>query len=299
MAEEEARAAFQAIRWADTAGKPYCPRCGCTDSYTIATRHLWKCKGCTYQYSVTSGTIFASRKLAIRDILLAIAIFVNGAKGHSALQLSRDLDVQYKTAFVLLHKIRKSLAAENDEYVSGEVEIDGCYVGGYVKPANHKDNRRDRRLARNQNGKRRVVIVMRERGGNVKTFVTQTEDASLPALRARIMEGSIVYADEASHWDQLHAKYDTRRINHSKSYSSEDACTNLAESFFSRLRRCERGIHHHISGTHLGAYAAEMAWRENNSRISNGRQYWMTVNAVARQAKSDQWCGYWQRRKAA
>ena len=68
--------------------------------YTYATRKLFKCKACNHQFSVTSGTIFASRKLSIRDYLLAIAIFVNGAKGHSALQLSRDLDCQYKTAFV-------------------------------------------------------------------------------------------------------------------------------------------------------------------------------------------------------
>ena len=63
----------------------------------------------------TSGTIFASRKLAVRDILAAIAIFVNGAKGHSALQLSRDLDCQYKTAFVLSHKLREALAAAEQE----------------------------------------------------------------------------------------------------------------------------------------------------------------------------------------
>ena len=83
-----------------------------------------------------SGTIFASRKLSIRDYLLAIAIFVNGAKGHSALQLSRDLDCQYKTAFVLAHKIREAMASEaNGATVSGEVEIDGAYFGGHVQPA--------------------------------------------------------------------------------------------------------------------------------------------------------------------
>ena len=75
---------------------------------------------------MTSGTIFASRKMPIRDILAAIAIFVNGAKGHSALQLSRDLDCQYKTAFVLAHKIREALASEQEAIgeVGGSVEID-------------------------------------------------------------------------------------------------------------------------------------------------------------------------------
>jgi transposase-like protein len=296
MSEEEARKAFVAIRWSDNAGKPYCAKCGCADVLAYSCRPIFKCKGCGAQFSVTSGTIFASRKLAIRDILLAIAIFVNGAKGHSALQLSRDLDCQYKTAFVLAHKIREAIgSADKDATASGEVEIDGAYFGGYIKPANHKEHRRDRRLAIHQNGKRRVVIVMRERKGKTLTFVAKSEDAGVPMLRDRIATGSTIYADEASHWDELHARYLTKRINHSKAYSDNDACTNQAESFFSRLRRAEIGTHHHISGPYLSAYAAEMDWREDNRRVSNGEQYLIAANATAKHPVSQQWKGYWQR----
>jgi transposase-like protein len=296
MSDEEARAAFQAIRWSDNEGKPYCPKCGCAEVWTCRNRPLWQCRGCDHQFSVTAGTIFANRKLALRDILLAIAIFTNGAKGHSALQLSRDLQVNYKTAYVLAHKIREALAAtDKDTKVSGEVEIDGMYAGGYVKPANYKENRRDRRKLVNQNGKRRVVIVARERNGKTITFVSKTEDASVPTLRDRIEPGSTVYADEASHWDQLHARYLTKRINHSQAYSDGEGCTNQAESFFSRLRRAEIGTHHHIAGPYLAAYAAEMDWREDNRRVSNGEQYLIAVNAAAKHPISKQWCGYWQR----
>ncbi len=297
MSEEEARSAFQAIRWSDSEGKPYCSRCGCLNLYTYITRHQWQCKGCNYRFSATSGTIFADRKMGVRDILLAIAIFVNGAKGHSALQLSRDLDCQYKTAFVLAHKIREAIVdTDKGTTVSGEVEIDGCYVGGYVKPANYKEHRRDRRLAINQSGKRRVVIVMRERQGKTLTFVAKSEDASVPTLRDRIEHGSTVYADEASHWDQLHARFLTKRINHSQAYSDGEACTNQAESFFSRLRRAEIGTHHHISGPYLAAYAGEMDWREDNRRVSNGEQYLIAANAVAKHPVSRQWAGYSHRR---
>ena len=119
----------------------------------------------------------------MRDYLMAIAIFVNGAKGHSALQLSRDLDLQYKTAFVLAHKLREALAAKaQDETVSGEVEVDGAYFGGHVKPANYRENRRDRRLAINQNGKRRVVVIARERNGKTLPFVFKSEAASLETI---------------------------------------------------------------------------------------------------------------------
>src|SRR5918994_6981170 len=112
MSEEEARAMFRSIRWTATDGEPVCPRCGCVACYEYASRPIFKCKGCGHQFSITSGTIFASRKLPVRDYLLAIAIFVNGAKGYSALQLSRDLDVQYKTAFVLAHKLREAVGAQ-------------------------------------------------------------------------------------------------------------------------------------------------------------------------------------------
>jgi transposase-like protein len=298
MSDAEANDAFRMIRWCDTGGEAVCPRCGCTATYSYATRKLYKCKACGHQFSVTSGTIFASRKLAIRDYLLAIAIFVNGAKGHSALQLSRDLGVQYKTAFVMTHKLREAMTAEvNQTQPAGVVEVDGAYFGGHVKPANHKENRRDRRLAVNQNGKRRVVVVMRERGGRTLPFVVKTEAAGVSVIARMVKAGSEIHADEALHWDRLHAKFLTKRINHQESYSDGEACTNMAESFFSRLRRAEIGIHHHISGAYLHAYAGEMAWREDNRRVSNGEQYLMVTSAALAHPVSRQWKGYWQRNR--
>ena len=78
--------------------------------------------------------------MPIRSYLIAVAIFANGAKGHPALHLSRDLDVQYKTAFVLAHKLREAIGSEihnpDQSELSGTVEIDGMYAGGNVKPAN-------------------------------------------------------------------------------------------------------------------------------------------------------------------
>jgi len=128
MSDGEAWEAFRLIRWASSGGEAVCPRCGCLDSYTYKTRKVFRCKGCSHQFTVTSGTIFASRKMPIRDYLLAIAIFVNGAKGHSALQLSRDLNCNYKSAYVLAMKLREAIAAEvQDQQASGEVEIDGGY----------------------------------------------------------------------------------------------------------------------------------------------------------------------------
>lgn len=296
MSDAEAFETFKALRWAATDGEPVCPRCGCVACYAYRTRALWKCKGCGSQFSVTSGSIFASRKLPMQTYLLAIVIFVNAVKGVSALQLGRDLGVQYKTAFVLAHKLRESMSADQDAATArGHVEIDGCYVGGSIRQENRKADRKDRRLAQHQTGKRRVVVVMRERNGRTLPFVVRSEDEAVPTIRCRVEAGSTVYADEAASWDALHARYDVKRINHSFAFSDDGACTNQAESFFSRLRRAEYGQHHRISGDYLKFYAGEMAWREDMRRVDNGTQYQRVGMGALSHPKSRNWCGYWQR----
>jgi hypothetical protein len=304
MSDEEAHAKFVAIRWADNNGQPYCPKCGCLTVYAYATRKLWKCTACRYQFSVTARTIFQDRKRPIRDYLLAIAIFVNGAKGHSALQLSRDLDCQYKTAFVLAHKLREAIGSQIQNLdapeLVGEVQIDGMYTGGHKKPENRKAERVDRRLAEEQTGKRQVVVVAREYGGRTLPFIVPRESAAVPLIRRHVASGTVVHADEAPGWDTLHASYDMRRVNHSVEYVSEDeANVNQAESFFSRLRRAEYGVHHRISGQYLYQYANEMAWREDNRRIPNGMQFRFMAGAALRHPVSQRWAGYWQRGIAA
>jgi len=296
LTDDQAFDLFRSIRWAETDGDAVCGKCGGCECYTFKARRIFKCKACGSQFSVTSGTIFASRKMDLRDILGAIAIFVNGAKGHSALQLSRDLDCQYKTAFVLSHKLREALAKEQaNSTIEGEAAVDGAYFGGYVKPANRAEDRVDRRLKAHRNGKRQVVIVARELDGETLTHVAKSEAEGVPFVMATIAAGTIVHADEASHWDHLEAKYLTRRINHSEAYSADGACTNAAESFFSRIRRAEVGIHHHIAGPYLASYASEMAWREDNNRISNGEQFLLATSSALAHPVSRVWKGYWQR----
>jgi len=92
--------------------------------------------------------------------------------------------------------------------------------------------------------------------------VFHSEGAALNFIKARVAKGSIVNADEAGSWDGLHGKYEMRRINHQESYSEDGACTNDAESYFSRLRRAEIGHYHSVAGQYLLRYAQESSWRE-------------------------------------
>lgn len=177
----------------------------------------------------------------------------------------------------------------------GDVEINGACRGGHRKPANFKANRVDRRLAEHQTGKHWVVVAMHERQGRKLPFVARSEEAGVSLVARRVAHGWTVYADEAAFWDVLHARFATKRINHSVAFSDYGACTNQTGSYFSRLRRAEFGQRHHVSGVYLGFYAGEMAWREDMPREDNGTQAERMPADAPTHLKSRNWCEYWQR----
>jgi transposase-like protein len=303
MGDEEVERVFIHLRWADNKGDAYCPHCGCTTVYMARRPNgapRWRCKACRKDFSVTSGTLFAFHKMPLRSYLMAVAIFCNEVKGKSMLALSRDLGTQYKTAFVLAHKLREAMASEVGQSSIGgkgkRAEVDGGYFGGYVKPANRRENRRDRRLRQNQSGKRKVVVVIRERGGKTLPGVFRSEADALSFIRRSVPQGTTLYADEAQSWNELHARYELHRINHQEAYSLPgEVYTNNAESFFSRMRRGEIGHHHHLAGPYLLRFAQEAAWREDHRREPNGAQVDRIVALAMRNKPSVDFCGYWQR----
>lgn len=306
MSDEEAFDLFKKSRWGN--GDPVCPCCGVIDRhYFIATRRQWRCKACHHTFSVTSGTIFASHKLPLRVYLGALAIYCNAVKGISALQMARDLDVQYKTAFVLAHKIRESLMAQRDNSpLDGAVEMDGAYVNGHVRPKNKKADRVDRRLAENQKPGKRCVFVMRSRdsegvgGKRTLTFVIKQENQTdVSKLAGRfVRQGTTVFADESNAYDLLHAYYPTKRVNHQVEYRADDgANNNMAESYFSRFRRMQYGQVHKFGNIYLDHYANEAAYREDNRRMSNGEMFGDILVKCAVTRTSRDFCGYWQGNK--
>lgn len=306
LSDDQAFEMFKQSRWGHH--DAICPCCGsAAKHYFIKTRRQWRCRDCNHTFSVTSGTIFASHKLPLKVYLAAIAIYCNAVKGLSALQLARDLDVQYKTAFVLAHKIRESLMAQRDETeLDGEVELDGAYVNGHVRPKNKKADRVDRRLAENQKADKRCVFVMRSRAGagqggkRTLTFVMKSEQqAGVLKLAGRfIRKGTTVFADEAPAYDPLHAYFLTKRVNHQVEYRSDDGVTtNMAESYFSRFRRMQYGQVHKFGIMYLNHYANEAAYREDNRRMSNGEMFFDILMKCAETRASRDFGCYWQGNK--
>jgi hypothetical protein len=110
-----------------------------------------------------------------------------------------------------------------------------------------------------------VVVIVRERDGNSVPTVFNSESQAASFIRARIAKGTVVHADEAAAWDNLHERFEVKRINHQEAYSQDGACTNWAEEYFSRLRRAEIGIHHHIAGSYFLRYAQESSWEDDRT----------------------------------
>lgn len=306
ISEDEAVSVFASLRWSDNGGEPVCPACGNMGKcYARPSRRQWKCAECNHTFSVTSGTIFANHKLPLKTYLIAIALFTNAVKSLSALQLSRDLDCQYKTAWVLSHKIRESLMNHRDESeLDGICEMDGVYVGHYIRPKNNIENRIDRRKVNNPN--KRVVISLRKRGEDgagaiaTRTFVLKSENGrDVSAIASKFVKrGSTIHTDEANAYDDLHAHYDMYRVNHQIEYRSLDgACNNQSESYNARFRRMQYGQCHRIGTLYLSNYANEIAYREDTRRMDNMSIFKDITLKCAVSTISNEFCGYWQGNK--
>lgn len=304
LSDDDAFEMFKEARWPDGVS---CPKCGSFQNYWLGTRKQWRCKCCKHTFSVTSGTIFSNHKLPLTTYLAAIAIYTNAVKGISALQLSRDLNVQYKTAFVLAHKMREALMDEQPVQLDGEVEIDAAYVNGHIRPANNIENRIDRRLKKNQDPMKRAVLVLRERHnvagrGGYKTVTAiakaENEAAIMSFVKKHVEPGTTISADESNAYNVLHATHKMERVNHSKEYVGPNGeNTNQAESFFSRFRRMQLGQVHRFGNLYLDRYANEAAYREDTRRQNNGSIFSDITTRCATAKVSRHFCGYWQGNK--
>ena len=302
MTDAEAEATFKAVRWADTQGQPVCPKCGSLDAYECRRpngANRFRCSACRKDFSITSGTLFASHKLPLRGYLAAIAIFCNEVKGKSALALSRDLGLSYKSAFVLLHKLREAMAEE----------MKGRVVGGEGKEA-EIDGGIFRRLCEAPPTCASIALTAapRTRPASARPWSScasataiRSRPCSRPKARPSTSSGRAsrpapsCMPTKRRHGMRCTRRFEMKRINHQEAYSLDGACTNWAEEFFSRMRRVEIGHHHHIAGAYLLRYAQEASWREDNRRMSNGEQVNRLAGLAVKRGKSVDFTGYWQR----
>jgi len=193
--------------------------------------------------------------------------------------------------------------------LEGDIHIDGAYICYHVRPKNRRSERIDRRLKRNQNPKKRCVLVMRqlatedERSRGVKgatrsiisILKAETQEDMLALSSRYIKPGSTIFADENPAYDPLHAYYTTHRVNHQEAYVSPEGHTNnQAESFHARLRRLQRGVVHHFWGKHAHLYANQVAYNEDTRRWDTLRIFEDIVRKCMASEPSRDFRGYWQ-----
>lgn len=261
MSREEAHDFLATIRWEEAWACPPCPKCGCPGKYWLKSRCKFKCTN-EHQFSVTSGTRAANRKLPFVDMIAMTYVFAAGAKGMSSIQLAKTMGVNQRTAFRFAHLLRDAIECEiNAITLDGIVEIDGATFGGHRRHTNMRPDGHKGRFTKKFLANRRVVVVAKRRGGRTVPFVGMKEMDAISDIARVVEEGAIIQADGARAWNGLAKLFDMMRVDHSYAFSANQACTNNAESFFSRMRKSHSGLHHQMTPKYLRKYACELAWR--------------------------------------
>jgi transposase-like protein len=259
--EDRCRAYLEALRWPD---EITCPRCKSNKISQIVKRNQFDCDACRYQFSVTAGTIFNDSHLPLWKWFLAVYLLCESKKEMSANQIKRTLEISYKTAWYLCHRIRAAMKEVNPEPLGSTVEIDETYVCGKT----HGKGTQGRALKNKE-----VVIGIRPRGGELRFF--HAEDVKSGTLAKYIKENvrtdvDIGMTDDFTGYPTammeagIHGKRH-KTINHSSGvYVEGDITTNGIESAFSLLKLGIIGSWHKVSAKHLTAYLDEMTFRFNN-----------------------------------
>jgi transposase-like protein len=269
-----ARGHLEAILWADGVT---CPKCGNADAARItklqgkSTRPgVYKCKECRKPFSVTVGTVFERSHIPLNKWVIAVHLLTASKKGVSSHQLHRMLDVDYKTAWYMSHRIRDAMAdkSPNCGPLSGDgktVEADETYFGP-----------KDRVTKRTKHGKpglasKRMVVGLVERGGHTRLFYVErgTAETVREVLVRHASRKSHLYTDDSRFYPVTGEEYASHRtVTHSAGeyvrYNGDTVIhTNTNENVFSVLKRGMRGIYQHCGEAHLYRYLAEFEFRHN------------------------------------
>ena len=253
---------LEQVRWGDT---PTCPYCKST--HTTRNQHRHYCYNCKTSFSVTVGTIFHHTHLPLQKWLLAVSLVLNAKKGLSALQLSRDLQVNKNTAWRIGMQIRKAMTQrEHRELLTGIVEMDETYIGG--KPRKRKDGPPSKRGVANK----APVVGAVERGGSVTAKAVRRDRMQRDHMRAFVKERidttqATLMTDEAKVYRSMGLVLPHAVIKHSAWYVDGDIHTNTIEGFWSLLKRGMFGQYHSVNRKHLQRYVDEFCFRYNRRKM--------------------------------
>ncbi len=282
MDENAAVEFMEKQRWGNM---PACPCCGDIDVAMMKDnngkrnkRFLWRCHGCKKQFTVRIGTVFENSRIPLRIWCHAFWAACAHKKGVSALQISRECNITYKSALFLMHRVRYAMAGPNkDVKLSGTVEVDETYVGG--KPRyRQKREFGGPKMNTGRGTKKTPVLGLVERNGNIRTRVLPNVTGK--TLKAAIKENvdissTRLITDEFQAYKKIGKEFKGGHdfVKHScKEYVRGDVYTNTAESFFALLKRGVYGTFHAVSKKHLHRYLSEFEFRWATRKIDDGER---------------------------
>lgn len=281
--EDKARDLMESLLWPNG---PVCPHCKNHKEKAIyrltpkpgskTRKGICKCGACRKQFTVTVGTIFEDSHLPISKWLMAIFILCSSKKSISANQLSRMLNVSYKAAWFMNHRLRFAMTPGKPlaQMLEGTVEIDETYVGG--KPRHGTGPHK-----RGRGTTKTPVVALIQRDGTVRTKVVAgvNKNNLREFLHDNIARSATINTDEFTTYLGLFKGYERHDVvkHNAKEYARHNldgtvSHTNTCESFFSLLKRGVYGAWHHVSKEHLSRYTNEFAFRWDTRGLTDSER---------------------------
>ncbi len=274
--EADAFAHLESIIWADGVTCPHCGNCG--KIYELkgvrskpskknpegVERHgLKKCAECRKQFTVRVGTVFESSHVPLTKWLQAAYLMMRSKKGISAKQLERTLEVTYKTAWFMAHRLREAMAVSNLPPMGGEgsiVEADETYFGNKVSLKKKRAAKKRGIKGFGGVANKHVVVSLVERGGSIRSLNIDraTKSSVGEIVRKNVDRQSRLITDESRLYPQVGKEYKSHEtVIHSRGeYVRDYVYTNTLEGYYSIFKRGMKGIYQHCSEKHLHRYLA-------------------------------------------
>jgi transposase-like protein len=284
--EAKSVAFLETQRWGD---QPACPRCWSLDVYQMTGRngernkdYRWRCRGCEKAFTVRTGTVFEETRLPLRVWVYAIWKACSSKKGISALQLSREMEITYKSALFVLRRVRHGLGEMYETKLTGTIEVDELYVGG--KPR-HKGGKARGITGRGadkvpvvgivqRDGDVRFRMMQRVTAENIGRFVAENADLSCRMI-----------TDEFQGYKQVgkYFKGGHETVTHTAGEyvrPGTDVHSNTVEGVFSLIRRGMMGTFHSVSRKHLPNYLNEFQFRWNTRKVNDGQRVSAAIKMI-------------------
>lgn len=260
-----------------------CPRCGSDQIGSFSgKRMVSNCKGCKKQFTVKVGTIFEDSPLKLNKWLPAVWMIVNAKNGISSCELARSIGVTQKTAWFMLHRIRKAMQDGCFTKMEGRVESDETFIGGRSRFM-HKERKKKQSGWKGMSpvqGLLERTTVRRASRVKLKVLKTTRKHEVQGNVREYVLKGSEVHTDALRSYIGMDADYIHQVIDHAICYAKGHVHTNGLENFWCLLKRMLKGTYVNVEPFHLKGYLDEQAFRFNERKDDDAGRFVKALSGI-------------------